>query len=449
MTPSARVQAAIELWDKIWSSGVPMDTICGDYFRVRRYIGSSDRKAVVERVYDMMRSYARVGWWLQKTRAADTPRTRAIASLALVDQLPRPHINDLFSGSRHAPEVLDQAELKLVDALIGQTLDHAEMPEDVRTECPRDVFGKIKAVFGTRFADEMAAMLEPASLDIRVNTIKAERVSVMNGLKRHEIETTLTPFSPVGLRAQSRVHLADTKLLQQGVIEIQDEGSQIIALLCAAKPGAQVLDACAGGGGKTLAIAAEMKGKGRIVAMDNSTSRLLRGKPRYVRAGIHNVEARSLEDEKQVKWLKRQKESFDVVLIDAPCTSSGTWRRNPDLRWRRHGPTMDEIVVMQTQILERFQKCVKPGGRLVYATCSLYREENEHQIDAFLEKHPDFKVMPIADAWTDAGLPVPCPCTGNYMRLAPKQTGTDGFFAAVLQRAPALVDTAGATESAA
>lgn len=434
MTPSARVQASIELWDKIWSSGVPMDTICGDYFRVRRYIGSSDRKAVVERVYDMMRSYARTGWWLQKVRAADTPRTRAIASLALNDALPRPHISDLFSGSRHAPEVLDQAEMKLAEALAGHTLNHPEMPEDVLNECPRDMYGKIKAVFGPHFADEMTVMLEPASLDMRVNTIKAERESVKNGLVRHGIETTLTPFSPVGLRAAARVHLAETKLLQQGVIEIQDEGSQLIALLCNAKPGSQVLDACAGGGGKTLAIAAQMKGKGRIVAMDNSTARLLRGKPRYVRAGIHNVEARSLEDEKQVKWLKRQKESFDVVLVDAPCTSSGTWRRNPDLRWRRQGPTMEDIVTLQGQILDRFQKCVKPGGKLVYATCSLYREENEHQIEAFLVKHPDFKVVPIKSAWAEAELGGDCPCEGPFMRLSPKQTGTDGFFAAVVQR---------------
>jgi 16S rRNA (cytosine967-C5)-methyltransferase len=230
------------------------------------------------------------------------------------------------------------------------------------------------------------------------------------------------------------VHLAETKLLQQGVIEIQDEGSQLISLLCAAKPGMQVLDACAGGGGKTLAIAADMRGKGRVVAMDNSTARLMRGKPRYVRAGIHNVEARSLEDEAQLKWLRRQKGNFDVVLVDAPCTSSGTWRRNPDLRWRRPGPTMDEIIALQTQILDKFQKAVKPGGRLVYATCSLFREENEHQMEGFLARHPDFEIVPITEAWANAGLGDNCPCEGNFMRLTPRQSGTDGFFAAILQR---------------
>lgn len=442
MTPSARIAAAAELWEKIWSAGVPMDTICGDYFRVRRYIGSSDRAAVAARVYDMMRTYARAGWWLKKVGAEDTPRTRALADLTLREGLPRPHVNDLFSGAGHAPQPLDDAESRVLDALHGHTLEHPDMPEDVRAECPPEAYAQLKALFGPAFAAEMGAMLAPASLDIRVNTIKSKRDDVLAGLKKHGIETTKTPYSPVGLRAAERVHLAATKLLQNGVIEIQDEGSQLIALLCAAKPGMQVLDACAGGGGKTLAIAAEMAGKGRIVAMDNNTSRLARGKPRYVRAGIHNVEARSLEDEQHLKWLRRQKGTFDVVLVDAPCTSTGTWRRNPDLRWRRHGPDAAEILSAQTQILTRFAKCVKPGGKLVYATCSLMREENEDQVARFLAAHPDFEAMPIAAAWADANLPAPCPVTGDAMRLSPSVSGTDGFFAAVLKRKNAASETA-------
>ncbi len=434
MTPSARIQAAIELWEKIWAAGVPMDTICGDYFRVRRYIGSSDRQAVAARVYDMMRSYARAGWWLARVHAPDTPRTRAIADLALRDKLARPHIRDLFSGAQHAPAPLDDAETRVLDDLSGHDFDHPDMPDAVRAECPPEAYDALHALFGPAFGDEMAAMQTPASLDIRVNTIKAQRDSVRAGMQKHGIDTTPTPLSPVGLRAPARVHLADTKLLQQGVIEIQDEGSQLIALLCAAKPGMQVLDACAGGGGKTLAIAAQMAGKGRVVAMDNNSARLARGKPRYVRAGIHNVETRSLEDEAQVKWLKRQKGAFDVVLVDAPCTSSGTWRRNPDLRWRRHGPTQADIEALQAQIIDRFAKCVKAGGKLVYATCSLFKSEDEDQIARFLKDHPDFEAVPIADAWREAGLPQPCPLNGDVMRLSPRQSGTDGFFAAVLRR---------------
>jgi 16S rRNA (cytosine967-C5)-methyltransferase len=357
-----------------------------------------------------------------------------IADLALREATPKPHINDLFSGARHAPAPLDQVELQLAGDLAGRDMDFNEMPEAVRTECPPEAEDKLKAVFGPNFAAEMIAMLEPASLDIRVNTIKGTREAAQKTFARHEIEVTPMPISPVGLRVQSRVHLANTKMLQHGTIEIQDEGSQLISLLCAAKPGAQVLDACAGGGGKTLVIAAQMQGKGRIVAMDNNTQRLQRGKPRYVRAGIHNVEVRSLEDEQHVKWLRRQKGNFDVVLVDAPCSSSGTWRRNPDLRWRRMGPDLQDIVVMQAQIVDRFAKCVKPGGKLVYATCSLLREENEDQINRFLAMHDDFELMPLAEAWKDAGLPGHAPASDDMMRLSPRQSGTDGFFAAVLKR---------------
>lgn len=435
MTPSARVEAAIELWDKIWSANVPMDSITGDYFRVRRYIGSSDRNAIAERVYAMMRTYARVGWWLKRVDAPDTGRMRAAADLAIREKIAKPHINDLYSGAKHGPQPLDQNELRAVGELSGSELESADMPEAVRAEAPDDLADKIRGVFGKNFLDEMVAMQEPAGLDIRANTIKITRAKAIEALKKHDIETTATPMSPVGLRANARVHLAQTKLLQAGVIEIQDEGSQLIALLCGAKPGMQVLDACAGGGGKTLAIAADMKGKGRIVAMDNNTARLSRGKPRYVRAGIHNVEVRPLEDEQHLKWLRRQKGNFDVVLVDAPCTSSGTWRRNPDLRWRRIGPSMEDIIQSQREILARFSKAVKPGGKLVYATCSLFQEENEDQVYAFLGMNDDFELMPLKDAWADAGLnPDTCPNSGEMMRLSPKQSGTDGFFAAVLKR---------------
>ncbi|MCB1538123.1 MAG: RsmB/NOP family class I SAM-dependent RNA methyltransferase [Rhodospirillales bacterium] len=433
MTPGARIQAAIELWDKIWTAGVPMDTLTGDYFRVRRYIGAKDRAAIAERVYAMMRHYARAGWWLARVGGDDTPRTRMIADLTLRDHVPRPHVADLFSGAKHAPESLSEQEARILDALAGQNIDSPEMPEAVRAECPPEAEERLRAVFGDGFAHEMAAMLIPAPLDLRANTIKISRDDAIAALAKHGVETAPTAFSPVGLRAPGRVHLAETKLLQAGVIEIQDEGSQLIALLCAAGPGMQVLDACAGGGGKTLAIAAQMAGKGRIVAMDTSAQRLARGKPRYVRAGIHNVELRALSDEQNVKWLRRQKGNFDVVLVDAPCTSSGTWRRNPDLRWRAMGPGADEIVREQAQILERFAKCVKPGGLLVYATCSLYRAENEAQVEVFLGAHPDFALVPLATAWTRAGLNGTAP-KGEMMRLSPLQSGTDGFFCAVMQR---------------
>lgn len=441
MTPGARIQAAMELWEKIWSAGVPMDSITGDYFRVRRYIGSGDRNAVAERVYAMMRTYARVGWWLAKTNTPDNARMRVMADLAIREGVAKPHVADLFSGAKHAPEELSDDEMRSLGELVGRNLNFSEMPENVLAEIPAEAEDKIRAVFGKNFLAEAVAMQEPAGLDIRANTIKITRDKAVDALKKHGVDTTPTAMSPIGLRAVGRPHLAETKLLQAGVIEIQDEGSQLIALLCAAKPGQQVLDACAGGGGKTLVLAAAMEGKGRVVAMDNNSQRLNRGKPRYVRAGIHNVEARPLDDEHHVKWLRKQKQNFDVVLIDAPCTSSGTWRRNPDLRWRRMGPSMDEIISLQGEILARFEKCVKPGGKLVYATCSLFREENEDQVRKFLSSHDDFELVPLPEAWADAGLPGTAPDSGGMMRLTPKTSGTDGFFAAVMRRKGSLVET--------
>ncbi len=433
MKNDARVAAAIELLARIEAARVPMDSVCGDYFRTRRFIGSGDRSAIVERVYAIMRAHARLSWWLKKANLQDRPRYRVLLWLILGEKLWMAALDDLFTGNQYAPEKLDEAEKAFLAPVIGQPLDHADMDEATRNECPPEAYEKLKSRFGDAFATEMAAMLQPATLDLRTNTFRKTPAEVIASLKNDGIEAAPTALSPAGLRVKGRAFLAKTKAFNKGWVDIQDEGSQLIAYLCAAKPGMQVLDACAGGGGKTLALGAMMEGKGRIVAMDNDTRRLSRGKPRYVKAGIHNVEARSLEEEQHRKWLRRQKETFDVVLIDAPCSSSGTWRRNPDLRWRRHGPALDEIKIAQAEILEKFSKCVKPGGRLVYATCSLLPEENDDQIATFLGNHPEYSLVPLEKAWGEAGLPGDAPGK-DMMRLSPAASGTDGFFAAVLQR---------------
>ena len=192
----------------------------------------------------------------------------------------------------------------------------------------------------------------------------------------------------------------------------------------------RILDFCAGGGGKTLILAAMMNNKGNIVAMDNDTRRLEKGRPRYKKAGVHNVELRSLAEEQNRKWLRRQKGTMDVVLVDAPCSSSGTWRRNPDLRWLHYGPTLEDIKKMQSEILDKVADKVKPGGRLVYATCSLFPEENEQQVEAFLARHADYKVLEVSELPSEK----PLPAAGPYLRLFPRDHETDGFFAAVLQK---------------
>jgi 16S rRNA (cytosine967-C5)-methyltransferase len=250
-----------------------------------------------------------------------------------------------------------------------------------------------------------------------------------------------------GLRLERRLSVVAGQAFQDGLIEIQDEGSQLVAALVDGRPGMQVMDYCAGAGGKTLAIAAGMNNKGRVVAMDVLETRLDRSAQRLRRAGAHNVERRAIDGDNR-KWLKRQAGAFDRVLVDAPCTGTGTWRRNPDGRWTLRPEDLAELVPKQAAILDAAQRLVKVGGGLVYATCSVLPAENERQVEAFLERHPDFAIVPVGDVWRDAlgSEPPGDIASGPYLRLSPLRNGTDGFFAATLVRraaAPALASETG------
>ena len=434
MLPSARITATIELLEKTAVSRVPMDSATGDYMRPRRYIGSKDRAEIAARLYGIARARARLGWWIERLGLADTPRHRTLIWLAVGEGLDAARIDHLFDDSTHGPGTLNDEERALAARLAGQPLDHPEMPETVRIECPPAYETGLRARFGADFADEMAAMIPPATLDLRVNARSADRDKVIGSLKGEGIDAAPTALSPWGLRLADKAFLSRTHALKKGWIEIQDEGSQLIAFICHAQPGMQVLDYCAGSGGKTLALAAAMQNKGRIVAMDLESPRLEKARLRFRRAHVSDIiEVRPLSDEKNRKWLRRQKETFDVTLVDVPCTGTGTWRRNPDMRWRVYGPELDTLRATQADILDRVAKTIKPEtGRLVYATCSLLPAENEEQIDAFLQRHPDFRVLPLAEAWPP-GATVP-EGDGPYMRLSPLRHGTDGFFAAVLVR---------------
>ncbi len=391
MTPGARLAATIELTDKIWTGRVPMDKQAADYFRPRRHVGAKDRAEVAERTYSLMRHNARLDWWCTRLNVQGV-RARTLLHSVLVEGASLKRVSDLFSGRGYDPEPLTDEERTWLATIEGQTINHPDMPEIVRLECPAHAEGFLRERFGDDFAAKMEEMLTPAPLDLRVNTVLTTKAIAKASLAKDGIETEDMKISPWGLRVLGKVYLASSKAFAKGWVEIQDEGSQVIAMVCDALPGQQVMDYCAGGGGKTLALAAAMNNKGRVVAMDTSEDRLEKGKPRFRKAGIHNIEVRPLSDEKQRTWFKRQKENFDCVLVDAPCSSSGTWRRNPDLRWRPYGPSLDELLATQAEILDRVVKTVKPGGKLVYATCSLNRAENEDQVAAFLERHPQFKL---------------------------------------------------------
>jgi 16S rRNA (cytosine967-C5)-methyltransferase len=439
MTPGARLQAAIDLLSAIHAGASPADRVSAAFFRERRYIGGSDRRAVIDRVYEVLRRRAALDWWLGQA-GAPSDRLRMIAALALIDGWTADRIAGSFDGGKYRPAPLEEDERRLAKTLEGKALLSPDQPEWVRFEFPEWMTDSLHRLFGPRLEPEMGALRAEAPLDLRVNTLKTTRDEAAAALALYGIEAKATPLSPLGLRVPGRPPLATLSTFQDGLVEVQDEGSQLAALLADAQPGMRVVDFCAGAGGKTLAMAAAMENKGRLVACDVLQGRVERAAARLQRAGVHNVERRGLTSEND-PWVKRHAGGFERVLVDAPCTGVGTWRRNPDAKWKLTPAYVKELVDLQQRILASAARLVKPGGRLIYATCSLLPEENETQIEGFLARQADFSLLPIADVWRDsvgrhkyAG---PCPATDAYLRLTPAQHGTDGFFVAVLQRSAA------------
>lgn len=427
MTPSARIKAVLDLLERIEKSPIPMDLTIGDYMRNRRYIGSKDRSYIAEQTYAVIRHHARLLWALEQAGTEPTPRNRLITYLRIT--APSSDMDDLFDGTKHGPAFLSDDEKSII-ARLPENFDNA--PEDVRCECPPQYRDSLHSYFGASFQDEMTALINPAYLNLRTNIAMNTRERAKEMLAEDKVKTEENKFSPWGLGVEGKTFLSMTRAFKKGLVEIQDEGSQLIALACDVRPGQQVLDYCAGAGGKTLALAAAMQIKGRIVAMDLEASRLAKARERFRRAKVSDIiEPRPLSDEKNRKWLRRQKQSFDCALVDVPCSGTGTWRRNPDMRWRTYGPTVEELVVIQREILEKVAGTVKEGGRLVYATCSMLPEENETQVESFLKDHPEFELADLKDVW-----PADCtpPCDEKYMRLTPLRHGTDGFFAAIMVR---------------
>jgi 16S rRNA (cytosine967-C5)-methyltransferase len=438
MIPAARVQAAIELLQAIDESAkAPADRVAAGYFKQRRYVGSKDRAAVQGVVYDVLRRRLQLDWWLARAGLAEPdPRRRVLACLALITGWKATDIAAAFSGARHAPDPLTPKEQAALKRLAGRALDHPDQPVEVRGNLPLWLKPAFEAAFGDGLARELAALLEPATVDLRVNALKSTRGEALARLKSEGLDCEPTRLSPLGLRLAQRRPLGETGAFRDGAVEVQDEGSQIVALLVGARPGMRVVDFCAGAGGKALAMAARMNNKGHVVACDVSKIRLEASARRLRRAGAHNVERRLIADETD-PWIKRHKRAFDRVLVDAPCTGSGAWRRNPDGRWSLDAKDLEELKPKQARILASAARLVKPGGRLVYATCSLLKEENEDQVASFLAAQPDFRVVPIGRAWAETvgaeGGPE-CPCPPPFLMLTPARHGTDGFFAAVMER---------------
>ncbi|HET6183160.1 MAG TPA: RsmB/NOP family class I SAM-dependent RNA methyltransferase [Acetobacteraceae bacterium] len=425
MTQAGRLAAAIALLEAIEAAPQrPADGVANDFFRARRYIGAGDRRAIAERVWSVLRRYRRLGWWVARAGGQGTARLLMGAAL-LTEAWPLASVELGFSGGRFAPAPLSAAERGVLGRIEGHTLDHPEMPQAVRLEVPDWILPHLTARFGDSLPAQTAALIAPAPLDLRVNLLKATREEAQAALAAEGIEAVPTPLSPWGLRVAGRRPVTTGAAFRAGLVEMQDEGSQLVALLADARPGLRVADLCAGAGGKTLALAMQMQNRGYLLACDVSAKRLEAAARRLRRAGVSNVERHLLAPGD--KLIKRRAASFDRVLVDAPCTGTGTWRRNPDARLRLMPQDLEELAAKQAAVLDTAARLVRKGGRLVYATCSLLSEENDGQVSAFLARHPDFAQAPP---------PGPLPVRDGFLMLTPLEHGTDGFFAAILERAP-------------
>lgn len=431
MTPSARLSAAIELIDIIERDRVPAAKALKEWGTAHRFAGSGDRAAIAGLVWDVLRRFSSSAHLMD----ADTARARLIGMLRLERQMDIATMAALFDGSRFAPAPLSEAEQA---ALASRSL--ADAPAAIAGDYPEWLDPYLVKAFGEDRVAEAAAMASRAPLDLRVNTLKSNRDKVLRALAH--LHAKPTPWAATGLRIELLADARNPGIQAEedfikGGVEVQDEGSQLAAALSAAKPGEQVIDLCAGAGGKTLALAALMQGKGRLIATDSDKRQLAPIHERLSRAGVHNADVRAPKGDADP--LADIRASADLVVIDAPCTGTGTWRRNPDAKWRMRPGALEIRLKDQAEVLERAAPLVQAGGRIAYITCSVLSEENGEQVRAFVGRHPEFSVMPPeqtasvlwdkAEAFAQAALR-----SDEGWLMTPRRTGTDGFFVSVLKK---------------
>ena len=412
MQLEARVKSTIDLLDIFFTSRAPFDIVMSKYFKNNKWIGSNDRRAIAEFSYEIFRNFEKLKFITQKI-TNNFSRFFVLAHMKFNRKFSEKQIEEIFSERKYAPEKLSEFERKFLNRDLGDLPDYAQL------NYPEWLDPYLRRVFDKEhFADEMKALNGKASVDLRVNSLIATKNQAKELLKEFKIENT--EYSENGLRILngriSRGHPA----IRDGIVEIQDEGSQLIAELCGVRPGDTVVDYCAGAGGKTLALAAYMENKGRIFAMDKYPERLENAKKRFRRANVNNVFCQEINN----KWMKRHKESADVVLVDVPCSGTGTWRRNPDMRAKFCENDLKELLEVQAEILRTAQNLVKPGGRLIYSTCSILKEEDEDQIEKFLKEFNDFELQKVELK----------NYSGDFLRLTPFRNNTDGFFAAAMKK---------------
>jgi 16S rRNA (cytosine967-C5)-methyltransferase len=418
MHPSALLDLCSELLRSVLKFDAPADGLVSMFFRKHKALGTRERHTLAETTYTVLRQRLLLQHLAQ---SGPGPLERRLAILAWQG-------NEAFLRGALA----EHEQSWLASA---QKIDRAALPDKLRHNLPDWLATPLRESLGDGFWPLVQALAEPAALDLRVNPLKAKRDEVQRALAEAGIAAEPTPHSPWGLRVQGKPALNKLPLFTEGHVEVQDEGSQLLALLADPKRGEMVVDFCAGAGGKTLALGAAMRNTGRLYAFDVSGHRLEALKPRLARSGLSNVHPAQIAHERDDR-VKRLAGKIDRVLVDAPCSGLGTLRRNPDLKWRQSPKAIDELVAKQQAILASAARLVKPGGRLVYATCSLLTAENEAVADAFAAAHADvFEPLParvVLEAAHVAGADQLV--SGSCLRLWPHRHGTDGFFAAVWQK---------------
>ena len=419
INPNLLRLAAMALADVLAGSG-PADAKLGWFFRHNRELGTKDRAFVAESVYAVLRRRS----FLAYLADGEDPRKLLLAWLLRIQGM----------SMRDLDEVLSKQQKEWAQAIKAKSTD--AMPLAMQADLPEWLWESMAAQYGETEALIIARSMHlPASLDLRVNTIKATREEVIAQLTREKLASenavVATPYSPSGIRMAQKMTISRHPLFTDGKIEVQDEGSQLLAHLVAPRRGEMVADFCAGAGGKSLALGALMRNSGRIYAFDVSDKRLFNLGQRLKRSGLSNLHSQLINSELDPK-LKRLNGKFDRVLVDAPCSGLGTLRRNPDLKWRQTPQDIIELSAKQTAILARAAKLVKAGGRLIYATCSLLQEENEAIAEGFLAAHPDFALVNAGEILAQQQIALD---TGKYLKLLPYLHQTDGFFAAVFQKA--------------
>ena len=415
LTPE-RLDLLIAAVRKILPLPAPADVLLRQFFQDHHKLGQNDRGMIAEAVFGVLRRR----FFLEKLTGKATARELVLAYLTR------------FQGMnlRELAPLIRETETKWIQQIKAVKLE--EQPLFIRAEFPEWLVEKLQKYHSDEEILRLGQTLQqPAPLDIRVNSVLAKREEVLAALKQQEIEAQPTPFSPVGIRITGKPAINRNTLFLSGKVEVQDEGSQLLGFLLAPKRGEMVVDFCAGAGGKTLLLGALMHSRGRLYAFDVSEKRLNNLKPRLKRSGLSNIHPQRIDSERDTK-LKRLAGKIDRVMVDAPCSGLGTLRRNPDLKWRQNPESIDELKKKQIVILTAAASLLKPGGRLVYATCSLLPEENQQIIEYFLANHPQFSTLNCGELLVQQKINLPD--AGKFLQLSPLYHNTDSFFAAVLER---------------